>query len=65
MTNPMSSCDKVTRLMDDRMAVNVVYLHFRKAFDTVLHSILLEKLAAHGLSRCTLSWIKNCLDVQA
>ncbi|KAK4831027.1 hypothetical protein QYF61_014915 [Mycteria americana] len=33
-----------------------------KAFDTVSHSILLEKLAAHGLDGCTLHWIKNCLD---
>ncbi|NXW94354.1 RTJK polymerase, partial [Alopecoenas beccarii] len=33
-----------------------------KAFDTVSHSILLEKLAAHGLDRCTLKWVKNWLD---
>ncbi|NXW37587.1 RTJK polymerase, partial [Phaetusa simplex] len=26
------------------------------------HSILLEKLAAHGLDRCTLCWVKNWLD---
>ncbi|KAK4811385.1 hypothetical protein QYF61_000569 [Mycteria americana] len=35
---------------------------FSKAFDTVSHSILLEKLAAHGLDGCTLRWIKNWLD---
>ncbi|NWR38042.1 PO23 protein, partial [Tachuris rubrigastra] len=34
-----------------------------KAFDTVSHSILLEKLAAHGLDRDTLCWVKNWLDV--
>ncbi|NXN44490.1 RTJK polymerase, partial [Rhinoptilus africanus] len=33
-----------------------------KAFDTVSHSILLEKLAAHGLDKCTLHWVKNWLD---
>lgn len=27
------------------------------------HSILLENLAAHGLDRYTLCWVKNCLDV--
>jgi len=36
-----------------------------KAFDTVLHSILLEKLAAHGLDGCTPPWIKNWLNGQA
>jgi len=33
-----------------------------QAFDTVPHSILLEKLAAHGLGGCTLRWIKNWLN---
>ncbi|RMC03980.1 hypothetical protein DUI87_19317 [Hirundo rustica rustica] len=42
-------------------AVDVVYLDFSKAFDTVSHSTLLEKLAAHGLDRSTLCWVKNCL----
>jgi len=45
--------------------VDVVYLNFIEAFDTVTHSILLEKLAAHGLDRCTLRWIKNWLNGQA
>jgi len=34
-------------------------------FDTVSHSILLEKLVAHGLDMCTLHGVKNCLDGQA
>ncbi|NXQ20696.1 PO23 protein, partial [Peucedramus taeniatus] len=33
-----------------------------KAFDTVSHGIILEKLAAHGLDRCTLCRVKNWLD---
>ncbi|KAK4830821.1 hypothetical protein QYF61_013750 [Mycteria americana] len=42
--------------MDEGKAVDVVYLDFSKAFDTVSHSILLEKLAAHGLDGHTLRW---------
>ncbi|KAK4831229.1 hypothetical protein QYF61_016327 [Mycteria americana] len=65
LTNLISFYDKVTRLVDEGKAVDVVYLDFSKAFDTVSHSILLEKLAAHGLDGCTLRWVKNCLDGRA
>ena len=46
LTNLISFCDQVTHLVDEGKAVDVVYLHFSKALDTVSHSILLEKLAA-------------------
>ncbi|KAK4830772.1 hypothetical protein QYF61_013261 [Mycteria americana] len=65
LTNLISFYDKVTCLVDEGKAVDVVYLDFSKAFDTVSHSILLEKLAAHGLDGCTLRWVKNWLDGQA
>ncbi|KAK4824763.1 hypothetical protein QYF61_018497 [Mycteria americana] len=65
LTNLISFYDKVTRLVDEGKAVDVVYLDFSKAFDTVSHGILLEKLAAHGLDRCTLRWVKNWLDGRA
>jgi len=51
--------------MDEGKAVDVVYLDFSKALDTVPQSILLEKLAACGLDGCTLHWIKNWLNGQA
>ncbi|KAK4826992.1 hypothetical protein QYF61_013092 [Mycteria americana] len=57
--------DKVTCLVDEEEAVDVVYLDFSKVFDMVSHSILLDKLAAHGLDGYTLRWVKNCLDGQA
>jgi len=59
LTNLISFYDQMTCLVDGGKAVDVVYLDFRKAFDTVPHSILLEKLAAHGLDGCTHCWIKN------
>ncbi|GAB0179916.1 mitochondrial enolase superfamily member 1 [Grus japonensis] len=65
LTNLISFYNKVTHLVDEGKAVNVVYLDFSKAFDTISHSILLEKLAAHGLDRRMLCWVKNWLDGQA
>ncbi|KAK4819151.1 hypothetical protein QYF61_025942 [Mycteria americana] len=65
VTNLISFYDKVTRLVDEGKAVDVVYLDFSKAFDMVSHSIILEKLAAHGLDGCTLRWVKNWLDGRA
>ena len=65
LTNLISFYDKVTRLVDEGQAVDVVYLDFRKAFDTVPHNILVERLAAHGLDGCTLHWVKHWLDGRA
>ena len=62
LTNLISFYDWVTRLVDEGKAVDVVYLDFSKAFDTVSHSILLGKLAAHGLDRYTLLWVRNWLE---
>jgi len=61
-TSLISFCEQVTRLVDEGKAVDVIYLDFSKAFDTVSHSILLEKLTAHGLVGCALCWIKNWLN---
>ena len=64
LTNLISFYDKVTRLVDEGKAVDVVYLDSSKASDTVPHSILVEKLAAHGLDGRTLRWVKHWLDGQ-
>ncbi|GAB0179337.1 hypothetical protein GRJ2_000399000 [Grus japonensis] len=56
LTNLSSFYDQVTHLVDEGI---------RKAFDTVSHSTLLEKLAAYSLKGWIFCWVKNCLDVQA
>jgi len=55
----------VTHLVDEGKAVDVVYLDFSKAFDTVSHNILLQKLAVRGLDRYTLGWIRTWLEGRA
>ena len=55
----------MTRLVDEGKAVDVVYLDFGRAFGTVSHSILMGKLAACGLDRYTLLWVRNWLEGHA
>jgi len=62
LTNLISFYDQVTHRVDEGKAVDIIYLDCSKVFDTVLHSILLEKLAARGLDGCTLCWVKNWLN---
>jgi len=62
LTNLISFCDQVTCLVDEGKAVDVIYLDLSKAFNTVSHSILLERLAAHGSDGCPLHWMKNGLN---
>lgn len=59
LTNLISSCDRVTHLMGEGKAVYGVCLDCSKAFHTVSHSIILEKLADHGLDECALCCIEN------
>ncbi|KAL2294014.1 hypothetical protein Nmel_007724 [Mimus melanotis] len=53
--------DQVTSTDDEGKAVDVAYLEFSKAFNTISHGTLLEKLAAHGLDRSTPCWVRPWL----
>ena len=48
MTNLINFYDEMTVLVDEGRAVDIVYMGFRKALDTVSQKILLEKLLCMG-----------------
>ena len=48
--------------LDQGLVVGVLFVDFRKAFDSVNHSILLEKLKATGISGSLFSWLANYLS---
>ena len=53
--------DKLTEIMDQGGAVDMVYLDFAKAFDTVSHRRLLIKLEGYGVRDEVLRWIEKFL----
>ena len=61
LTNTLETLEAWTRLLDAGIGVDVVYLDYRKAFDTVPHGRLIRKLGSMGLGPETVEWIWDFL----
>lgn len=51
--------------MDEGRAIDIVYLDFGKAFDTVSHKIFADQLLTYGLDGESVRWTENWLSGKA
>ncbi|CAM5087257.1 unnamed protein product [Natator depressus] len=65
LINLIAFYDEITGSVDEGKAVDVLFLDFSKAFDTVSHSILVSKLKKYGLNGYTTRWVGSWLDCRA
>ena len=61
LTNLLECFENWTQALDEGFEVDVVYLDYRKAFDSVPILRLIEKLKTYGLKGKVLQWIKSFL----
>ena len=48
--------------MDAGGAVDVLYLYFSKAFDTVSHNILIDQVTKYRLDEWMVGWVEHQLN---
>jgi len=65
LTNLIAFYGGMTGWVDERRTVDVVYLDFSKAFNTVSHNIVLGKLRKCGLDEWLVRWIENWMKGRA
>ena len=60
-TNLLMFLEEVTKCLDEGSPVDILYMDFMKAFDSVPHHRLLKKIESHGISGKLLKWIEAWL----
>ena len=53
---------KLTELIDDGKSIDIVYLDFKKAFDSIPHERLLIKMKGYGITGSVLHWVRSFLS---
>ena len=60
-TATTSSMPDIYKNINNQQTTYSIFIDFRKAFDSINHSILLSKLSKLGFQEYTLNWFKNYL----
>ena len=61
LTNLLESLECWTQALDDGYGLDIIYLDYRKAFDSVPHKRLIEKLKTYGITGSLRKWIESFL----
>lgn len=65
LSKQVAYCVAMTSWVDEKRAVDVGYLDFSKALDTVTHNFLIGKLRKCGIDKWAVRWIENWLTGRA
>ena len=61
LTNLLETLECWTKALDRGVGIDVIYLDYKKAFDSVPHRRLIEKLKGYGINGHLLEWITSFL----
>jgi len=61
LTNLLEALEAWTEALDNGLGIDVLWLDYRKAFDSVSHCKLIEKLRALGIQGDLIRWIEQFL----
>ena len=61
-TAAISFTDSIRRQMDQSCLTGAVFIDLRRAFDTVDHALLLDKLRRYGIMESELAWFRDYLS---
>ncbi len=58
----MESVEEITNAIDEYKYVAGIFIDLEKAFDTINHEILIDKLERYGIRGIVLQWVRSYLD---
>ena len=61
VTNLLEALDFLTKCLQDKIPLDIVFIDYLKAFDLVAHKRLLFKLSKYGITGLLLDWIASFL----
>ena len=62
VTQLLSVLNTIGHSLDKNIQTDVIYLDFAKVFDSVDHSVMLQKLKRYGVEGGTLAWFTDYLS---